>query len=141
MPGLGDRCHFCIVLDSVGRVSETVAGYSAANAGSTAAVAGHASAAAPHAAVAPWIYAACSDSYWGSTATIFTLAWSASHHFYDSSFLAQWASESGTANGTVSFTYRASVLVVCFASVSPIVHTSSYGLHSTSEFVSAHPSL
>ena len=104
------------------------------------AAAGHALAIASHAAAATWVYAACCDSHWGSTATAITPAWSAYHHFYDSSFTAQWASESRTASATVSFTYRASVLVVCFASVSPTVHSSSYRLHSASEFVSAHPS-
>ena len=87
-PGSGDRCHFCTILDSAGRVSETAASYSVADAGSTVAVADHASAVDPHAAVASQIHAACSDSDWGSTATGFALAWSAYHNFDDSSITA-----------------------------------------------------
>ena len=87
-PGSGDRCHFCTILDSAGRVSETAASYSVADAGSTVAVAGHASAADPHAAAATWIYVACSDIDWGSTTTAFALAWSDCHHVDDSSITA-----------------------------------------------------
>ena len=105
------------------------AGYSAADTGSTAAAAGHASTADPHAAAASWIYAACSDSYWGSTATAYAPAWSVCHHFHDSSVTAQWASELGTATSAVCFSYRAGVLVLCFASTSPVVHTFLDGLH------------
>jgi len=57
-----------------------VAGYTVA--------AGHASAVASHAIAATGVYAACCDSYWGSTAIAFTLAWSACHHFYDSNITA-----------------------------------------------------
>ena len=92
--GSRDSCYICSVPDSAGRVPVTAASYSAADIGSTAA-AGHASATDPHAAAAPWIYAACSDSYWGSTAIAFTPAWSACHHFYDSSFIAQWLQSQG----------------------------------------------
>ena len=60
----------------------------AAAIGHTIAAAGHALAAASHAAAATWVFAACCGSYWGSTATAFTLAWSDYHHFYDSSFIA-----------------------------------------------------
>jgi len=87
-PGSGDRCHFCTILDSAGRVSETAASYSVADAGSTVAVADHASAVDPHAAVAPWIYAACCDCYWGSIVTAFALAWSDCHYLDDSSIIA-----------------------------------------------------
>ena len=98
---------------------------------------GHASAAAPHAAAVTWIYAACCDSYWGSTATAFTLDRPAYHHFYDSSFIAQRVSESGTASSIISFTYRVGVPVVCLASASPAVHTFSDGLHTGSDFLDA----
>ena len=135
--GLRDRCYFCTVLVSSGRVPAAATSYAAAAAGYTAAVAGHASAAASHAAAATWVYAACCDSYWGSTATAFAPAWSACHHFYDSSCIVQWALESGTATSTVCFTYRAGVLVVCLASASPAVHTSSDGLHTGSDFFAA----
>ena len=88
MPGSGDSCYICSVPDSAGQVPATAASYLAADIGSTAAVAGHALAADPHAAAATRVYAACCGSYWGSTATAFTPAWSAYHHFYDSSFTA-----------------------------------------------------
>ena len=111
----------------------TATGYAAANVGYTA-TAGHESA-----AVATWVYAACCDSYWGSTATAFTLDRPAYHHFYDSSFIAQWASESGTASYSVCFTYRASVLVVCFAcdNLGSSLHFHCYGFHSASELLGA----
>ena len=57
----------------MGRVLTTAASYSAADIGSIAAAVGHASAADPHAAAASWIYAACSDSYWGPTAIDYTV--------------------------------------------------------------------
>ena len=85
MPGSGDSCYICTVPDSVGRVpaaaagDPAAAGYLGADSDSTVA------AADPYAAAASWIYAACSDSYWGSTATASALAWSAYHHFHDSS--------------------------------------------------------
>ena len=89
MIGSGDSYYICSVLDSVGRVPTTVASYSVADTGSiAAAAAGHASAADPHAAAASWIYAACCDSYWGSTATAFALAWSDYHHIDDSNITA-----------------------------------------------------
>ena len=63
------------------------ASYTSADAGSIAAAC-HASAVDPHAAVAPWIYAACCDCYWGSTVTAFALAWSDYHYLDDSSVTA-----------------------------------------------------
>ena len=107
-------------------------------AGDLAAAAGHASAAASHVAAVTWVYAAYCDSYWGSTTIAFTLAWSACHHFYDSSFPAQWALESGTATNIVCFTYRAGVPVVFLTGVSPTVHTSLDGLHTGSDFLVAY---
>ena len=115
----------------------TASSYSVVDTGSIAAVASHASAVDPHVAAASWIYAACGDGYWGSTATAFAPAWSDYHHFYDSSFTAQWASESGTASDTVSFTYRAGVPVVRFASGSPAVHSIIDGLHTGIDIVAA----
>ena len=125
LPGSGDCCHFCTVPDSAGQVPAIAVGYAAANAGATA---GHAPAAAPHAATATWVYAACCDSYWGSTATAFTPACSAYHHFDDSSSIAQWASELGIASSSVCLSHSTGVSVVILASSSPTVHTISYGL-------------
>ena len=50
---------------------------------------------------------------------------------------AHWAVklESRIASDTVSFTYRAGVLVVCLAGVSPTVHTSLDGLHTGLDFL------
>ena len=48
----------------------------------------------------------------GPSATGFAPAWSACHHFDDSSVTAQWTSKSGTATSTVCFAYRAGVPVV-----------------------------
>ena len=56
--------------------------------GFTAAAAGDASAADTHAAAAPWFYAACSDSHWGSTVIAFAPAWSDCHYLNDSSIIA-----------------------------------------------------
>ena len=141
-PGSGDSCYICTVPDSVGRVPAAATGdpaavVAAAGLGSIVAAAGHASAADTHAAAAPWLYAACSDSHWGSTATTSALAWSDCYYFDDSSITAQWASELGTTTSTVCFTYRAGLLVVCFARVSPVVHTTPDGLHTGTDVVAA----
>ena len=81
-------------------------------AGNLAVAVGHPVVVASHASaiVVYWIHVACSDSYWGSTATAFTPDRAACHHFYDSSCTAQWASELGTTTSIVSFFYRVGVL-------------------------------
>ena len=91
-----------------------------------------AAAAVTHAAVAFGIHAACSDSHWGPTAIAFILDWLACYHYDDSGSTAQWASESGTASSSVCFSPSTGVPVVILASGSPVVHTTSDGLHTGS---------
>ena len=94
----------------------------------SAAAAADASTAVTHVAAAYGIYAACSNSTWGSTVTAFNLACSACHHYDDSSSIAQWALELGTASSSICFTHSSGVPVVVLTSGSPAVHTISYGL-------------
>jgi hypothetical protein len=124
--GSGDRCKLCTVLGSSRRVPATAADPPAA------AALADASAAVTHAAAAYGIYAACSNSTWGPTATAFALDCSAYHHYDDSSSTAQWASESGTASSSVCFTPNTCVPVIVLASGSPTVHSISDGLHTGS---------
>ena len=121
MTGTGDHCQLCTVLGSSGRVPEAAAASPAA--------AVDASLADTHAAAAHGLYAACSDSTWGPTATAFALACSACHHYDDSSSTAQWASELGIASSSVCFTHSSGVPVVVLTSGSPAVHAFSDGLH------------
>ena len=65
--GTGDRCQLRTVPGSLGRVLEAAAA-------SPAAAAADASPADTHVAAAYGLYAACSDSTWGPTATAFAPA-------------------------------------------------------------------
>ena len=130
-PGLGDRNYSSIGSAQIGQVLEIAVGHTA--------VVGHASAVAADVVAVTWIYAACCRYYWGCSATVYTSAQPAYHHFSDSSCTTHWASESGIASYIVCFTDRAGVLVVCFASDSPSssLHPHCYGLHSALELFSA----
>ena len=130
--GLGDSSYSSTGSGKTRRVPATVAGYPAV-------ALGYPAAAAVHAAAVTWIYVACCYCYWGSTTIAYTSARPTYHHFTDSSCIAQWASESGIASYSVCFTYRAGVLVVCFASDSlgSSLHSHCYEFHFASEFLSA----
>jgi len=125
MPSTGDSSYTCTGSGSIGRVLE--------------AVAGHAAAAAHDVAAVTWVHAAHFLCYWGRSSTDYTSVRPACHHFSDSSCIAQWASELGTASYSVCFTYRVGVPVVCLVSDSlgSTVHTATYRRHTDSEFVDA----
>ena len=125
MPSTGDSSYTCTGSGSIGRVLE--------------AVAGHAAAAAHDPATVTWVHAVSFLCYQCCSSVVYTSDRPAYHHFSDSSYTTQWASESVTTSYSVCFTYRAGGLVVCLTSDSSgsSLHSYCYGLHSTLELLNA----
>ena len=115
--------------------------------GSVPAAVGHVATTASYSIAVSWFHAACFFGYRDCSSPAHVAARSSCYYYpSDSSYRAQWASESGIVGCTVCLIYQAGILVVCFTRdrAGLALHSYSHGLHSYSVHVSAsdgHPCL